>query len=233
MEYGKTTGPTVLGLSLRDRLLIIVGAPVLGVLFGAVLPPVAGWLADRPWAPMQGPFELIASFDGPWVAVALAAAGLLLGLGFAALALASCLKVTLVDGEIRLDKDGMSRRIARSDVDAVFVDGKQLVILDPASRELLRERHESSPAALARGFQEHGYRWAGQSDPYAELYRRWVPGTPDLPPAANAVLRARETALRKKHGDDVAELREEVQKLGFVVRDREDKQYWRPLVRTS
>ncbi len=233
MDFGKTTGPTVLGLSLRDRLLIIVGAPVLGAALGLALPPVADWAAGRPWAPMQGPFELIASWDAPWVVAATGAAGLLLGFAGAGLALVSCLKVTLADGEIRLDKDGKSRCIAGAEVDAVFVDGKQLVILDSRSRELLREEHEGSPAALARGFQAHGYRWVGQTDPHAELYRRWVPDTPDLPAAANAVLKARETALKKKQRDDAAELREEVQKLGFVVRDREDRQYWRPLVGSS
>jgi hypothetical protein len=46
------------------------------------------------------------------------------------------------------------------------------------------------------------------------------------------VLKARELALRKRAGRDVAELRDEAQKLGFVVRDDGVRQYWRPLVRS-
>ncbi|WP_063784420.1 hypothetical protein [Streptomyces sp. SBT349] len=231
-ETGVTVGTaktTELGLSLVDRLLIIVGAPVLGALLGIVLPSVAEWAADRPWLPVPGPFEVIASFEGRWVAIALGGAGLLLGLVGAAFIVASCLKVTLSDQEIRVEKDSRTRIFARQDVGTVFMDGKQLVILDRETRQLMREAYEGRAGDLACGFGGHGYPWAEGGDPYEELYRRWVPDHPDLPPAANAVLKAREKALEKKQRDDVTELGEEVQKLGFVVRDRSSRQYWRPL----
>jgi hypothetical protein len=59
-----------------------------------------------------------------------------------------------------------------------------------------------------------------------------VPDTPDLPGAVHALLKAREAALKKRAGRDVAELRDEVQKLGFVVRETATRQYWRPLIRS-
>jgi hypothetical protein len=228
---GQTAGETVLGLSPGSRLVLIAGVPALGVVLGFFLPSIADWAEDQRWLPMRGPFEVIASFEGRWVALTLAGAGLLLGLALAGLAIVSCLKVTLTDLEIRLDKDGSTRRIPAPEVGAVFVDGKQLVILDTDSRELLCEAHESGTEQLARGFRAHGYPWA-KSDPHAAHYRRWVPDTPDLPPAVNALLKARESALKRKDGDDIRELREEIQKLGFVVRDTgSGKQHWRPLVR--
>ena len=51
---------------------------------------------------------------------------------------------------------------------------------------------------------------------------------PDLPQAADAFLRARARALRDDKKDDAAELRDELAKLGVVVRDEKKKQYWRP-----
>ncbi|MDT0344211.1 YqeB family protein [Streptomyces litchfieldiae] len=230
MRTGRTMGTTTLGLTFGDRLLLIVGGPALGAVLGFCTPPVADWVEGRPWVPMQGPFELISSFEGRWVALVLGGVGLLLGLGLALLAVVSCLKVTVSDTRLVIEKDGRSRVIPRPEVAAVFLDGRKLVILDPASRELLRESHEGSAAQVARGFQRHFYPWAGR-DPHAGLYRRWVPETPDLPPAVNALLKARESALRKKDDDDTTELREEIQRLGFVVRDDAAKQYWRPLIR--
>ena len=221
---------TVLRLSRRDLLLLLVGGPLLGAVLGVVLPPLADWMVELRWVPMRGPFELLSSLDGGLTLLWCALAGLLLGLGLATLAVLSCLKVTVSAASVRAEKDDNVRVIAREDIDAVFLDGKRLVILDQASRQLLCETIEARPEDVARAFTAHGYPWTA-TDPFAELYRRWVPDTPDLPAAANAVLKARENALKKKAADDAAELRDEVQKLGFVVRDDAAKQYWRPLVR--
>jgi hypothetical protein len=54
-----------------------------------------------------------------------------------------------------------------------------------------------------------------------------VESDPDLPQAADAFLRARARALKDDKTDDVAELRDELARLGVVVRDEKKKQYWR------
>jgi hypothetical protein len=222
---------TVVGLGLGDRLLLGIGAPVLGLVLGYLLPRLADWGLKVPWKPLKAPLKLIASFDGTWLYVVSLGAGLALGVGLAYAAVVESLKVTVTDAAIRLDKNEKTRTLPRDDVDSVFLDGKYLVVIDRESRQLVRDKHESTAAKVAQAFREHGYPWAEQ-DPYAELYRRWVPDTPDLPPAVNAVLAAREGVLRQKSGRDIAELREEVQKLGFVVRDEGTRQYWRPFVRS-
>jgi hypothetical protein len=228
---GPPAGPTVLGLALPDRILVIVGAPALGLALGYFLPRTAKWVVTLPWAPLRGPLKLVASLQGSWVGIAVPAAGLVLGIVLAWFVIAESLTVTLTAAEIRLAKGDGSRTIARADVDAVFLDGDKLVVLDRESRQLVREKFEGTAAAAARSFRSHGYPWVDE-DPYAELFRRWVPGTPDLPSAVNAVLSAREVVLKKKAADEIAELRDEVQKLGFVVRDNGVRQYWRPLVRS-
>lgn len=219
--------PTVVGLTRADRAWLLLGGPALGALLGLALPPVGRWVAQLRWAPLQGPLEVVGGVAAGWSALA----GGLLGLGGGALLAALALKVTLGDAGIDVDWEGRAATLPRAEVAAGFLDGRELVILDHASRQLLRRRCDASGAELAAAFAAHGYRWLPE-DPYAALYRRWVPDAPDLPAAANAVLKAREVALRKKSESDAAEeLRDEVQKLGFVVRDESTRQYWRPLVR--
>lgn len=223
--------PTELGLPLGDRLLLVVGAPGLGLVLGYFVPRVTKWVVARRWLPMRGPFKLIDSFDDGTVLLVSLLVGAVGGIAFAFVAIADLLKVTLTDTEIRLDRNERSRTVPRSEVDAVFLDGKQLVVLDRESRQLVRESQEARPAEVGRAFRAHGYPWL-DGDPYVELYRRWVPDTPDLPATVNAVLAARGIALKQRVARDVAELRDEVQKCGFVVRDEGDRQYWRPLVRS-
>jgi hypothetical protein len=231
MSYEAVPERTVLGLPLADRLLLAVGAPALGMVLGFFLPRLARWAATLPWAPLQGPLKLVASFDKRWVDVVAVGAGLVLGLGFAAAAFAESTKLTLTDTGVELRRNDKTRNVARAAVDAVFVDGKDLVVLDRESRQLVRERYEGKADEVERAFRAHRYPWL-PADPYAELYRRWVPDMPDLPPAVNAVLKARAVALTKKIAVDVAELRDDVQKLGYVVRDEGSRQYWRPLIRS-
>lgn len=222
---------TRLWLPLADRLVLLIGAPALGAGLGLLLPPVSDWVMGLPWMPMRGPFELVASFESRWVGAVLAGLGLLAGLVLVVIAFATSLKVTLSDSRVRVEINDTTRVIERAAVDAVFMDGKKLVILDHESRQLLRDTSEERPADVARAFAAHGYPWA-DADPYADLYRRWVPDTPEVPSAVNALLKAREVALRKKAAEDIAELRLEVEKLGYAVRDEAVRQYWRPLVRS-
>lgn len=223
---------TVLAYPLTDRLVIVVGIPALAVLVGAGLPVLARWALSLPGGlPMGFVFRFIGAADTPLEVGINLAIWLLVGLAIAGAAWTESAKLTLTDTELSLDVEGGTRTIARSDVDAVFLDGKYLVVLDSESRLLARESHQASDAAVARAFRAHGYPWR-DADPYADLYRKWEPDTPDLPSEVNAVLAARQTALSKKAGREVRDLREVVQRLGFTVRDEGGKQYWRPLVRS-
>jgi hypothetical protein len=220
----------VLGLSAADRLAILIGAPAIGLVFGFLLPPASKWISKLP-LPLLGPFKLIASFRTGWVVLVCVAFGLLVGLALAASALKESLTVKISDDKIELARDKAVRTIPRSDVDAVFTDGNKLVVLDRESRQLVRDKPEAKPDRLAQAFRVHGYPVVA-GDPYAELYQQWQPDTPDLPSTVNSLLAAREVALRRKVTEDAAKLRDEVEKLGFTVRDDATHQFWRPLVRS-
>lgn len=227
---GTTREPTVLGLSAADQLVLLVGVPVVGVLLGFLLPGASRWISQLP-LPMLGVFKLIALPNTVWVVVVCVTIGFLLSVAVAVAGVKGSLTVTISDAEIGLERDKATRTIARSDVDAVFADGKKLVVLDRESRQLVRETPEAKPAQLAQAFGAYGYPWV-ERDPYADLYQKWVPDTPDLPSAVNALLAAREVALRKKVAKDAARLRDEVQNFGFVLRDEGTHQFWRPLIRS-
>lgn len=236
---GSTRLPTVdhmaeheLGLSRADRSLIWVGFPLVGLAAGWGLPLLAQWLLRLPWVPFGGPVRLVAALDGGVGRVALIGAGLLLGLVLAFLAVHETLRVTVTDAQLRLRLGDTTRDVPRGEVTAVFVDGRHLVVLDRESRQVVRERLEGAgDARVGKAFRAHGYPWL-ERDPYADLFRRWVPDLPDLPGSVNAVLAARAVALTNKSPTDAAELRDEVQKLGYTVRDDGTTQHWRPLVRS-
>jgi hypothetical protein len=102
-------------------------------------------------------------------------------------------------------------------------------VLDHRSLPLTRDPNPTSRDRIAAAFRAHGYPWR-ERDPFAELYRRWQPDAPDLPAPVNAVLAAREAALRKKARSEVRGLSEALHKLGYATRDEGTRQFWRPLV---
>lgn len=226
-------GSTVLSTPMRDRIIMFGGLPLLGLLLALGVPPLARWALDLDTAlPVKPLFWGLGSIDKPWKIMVSAAIGILVGLGAALAAYRGATKVTLTDSEIRVDAGDVSRTIAGTDVAAVFPDGKNLVVLDSESRQLAREPMEASREDMARAFRAHGYRWHDR-DPYADLYNPWNSGATDLPTEVNAVLAAREAALRRKSGvKERRDLRDAAQKLGYVVREDGTRQFWRPLVRS-
>jgi hypothetical protein len=54
-----------------------------------------------------------------------------------------------------------------------------------------------------------------------------VPGLPELPATAHALLAARQKAVDSGDDSDKRELRSELGRLGYVIRDDRKRQYWR------
>lgn len=217
---------TFLGIGKLMRPAIVVGFAAFGLLLGWFLPEAARWALDLPWVPFQGPLRLLDSAPDPWLQFGAAGVGLLAGGWIGVTAIVESLAVTLTDQEVTLRINGTTRTFTRAQIGTVFLDTKRLVLLDPAGRELAREKPESSAAELAAGFRAHGYPWQ-DADPHLSSYRLWVPDLPGLPEGANALLSARARALEKKQSDEAAELRRELGRLGVVVRDQGSQQTWR------
>ena len=223
---------TELGMPLGDRIVIFLGVPAIGLLIGLLLPPLARWALGWSVAlPMRPAFRVVGAVDRPWEIAVNLAIWLVLGLVVVASAMTESMSVTITDTELRLHKGDWNRTIPRTDVDAVFMEGKRLVVLDRESRQLVRDAAHAPASALSATLRAYGYRWR-DADPYQGLYRRWWTDTPELPEAVNKVLAARELALKRKAADEVRELGDAVQRLGFAIREEGPRQYWRPLVRS-
>ncbi|KZS47191.1 hypothetical protein AWU65_15280 [Paenibacillus glucanolyticus] len=218
---------TDLGLSASDRILIWTAPPILGAVVGWFLPAIADWATGLAWVPFQGPLELIASIQGPWVVILTANLGLIAGMLLSRIAVKESLALQLSDQEITFSLHEAKQTFAREEVSAVFLDGKQLVLLGAEGQELYRAKPEAKRAAVAEAFRSHGYSWR-DSDPFADHYVRWVVDSPGLTPSMNALFLAREKALEMEEKEDAADLRRELSKLGITVRDEDSRQYWRP-----
>ncbi|GAA1716151.1 YqeB family protein [Fodinicola feengrottensis] len=207
------------------RIAVWLGCPLAGALAGWGVHAIAGWVASLAWVPLQGPFKLIASIPQPYGLLAVIGLGVAAGLVLAYLWVKDLLTITVSTARVTFQRGESERSVDRAAISAVFLDGKQIVILGSRGAELAREKNDLSNVQEA--FVAYDFPWRDGGDPYAGDYRRWVPDEPTLPLGANALLAAREKALSGDHGDDAAELRADLGKIGVVVRDEKKRQYWR------
>jgi hypothetical protein len=229
MESSWRSSETVVSEPAWLRALVWLGFPLVGAGAGWLLKSVASWVASLPWAPLQGPFKLVASFGEPQATIGAVVTGAVAGLVLAFIAEQESLTVAVSPDQVSMKRGESSRRIERTSVNAVFLDGKQLVLLGRSGEELAREASDLDADRLQAAFLARGYPWRADGDPYKHEYRLWVEGMPDLPAGADALLKARARALGKGDDgkDDAAELRAELARLGIVVREENKRQYWR------
>ncbi|WP_246039760.1 YqeB family protein [Glycomyces buryatensis] len=207
--------------------LLLVGVPVVGALVGWGLVFAVAWIVGLPWFPFQGPMELFNRLPDavrPLVGIGLGAA---VGLALAFFALNELITV-IVDSKRIETKRGEDVQTAEAvAVESVFVANKRMVALGHQGEELIRVEFDLERDELAKALRRHGYTWLEGGDPFESEYRLWVPDAEGLPAGANPVFKARQIAIENSKNDDAAELREELAKLGVVVRDKDKKQYWR------
>jgi hypothetical protein len=176
--------------------------------------------------PLPRPFHLIDDLPEPASSIGAATLGALLGIVLAVLVDRESLTVRISLAEVELSRPGTIVAVSRPDVAVAFPDRDQLVLLGRTGRELAREPSLLPPVRLRTAFTANGIAWAEQ-DPYLAAYRRWVPGLPELPAAAHALLAARQKAIEAGDDNDKRELRAELGRLGYVIRDDRKRQHWR------
>jgi hypothetical protein len=227
-------GATVVAPAPAERALVWVGFPLIGAVAGWLLKSLAEWATTLPWVPFQGPLELVASVPEPYATIGSLALGAAGGLVVAVLAEQDYVRVAVDDDEVTISRGGSSRRVPRASVAAVFLDGKQLVLLGHATEELDREGGDLPDGKrLQVAFEARGYPWVPGGDPHKDAYRRWVEDLPELPAGADAIFRARARALDRGDKEDAAQLRQELGRLGIVVREEGKRQFWRPVRRQT
>jgi hypothetical protein len=222
-----SAGTTDLGYPRWGQALYLLVPALIGAGLGWALTALVDLLLELSWIPFRGPLSLIDSVPDQIAIPVLIGLGLLAGVIFGLYALHGELTVTVDDHRVRLQRGDADRRLDRTAVADVFLDGKDLVFLGHDSNELARERTDRSAARLADAFARHGYPWRADGDPRAGDFRLWSETAHGLPAAARAMLSMRARALKNKKTEDAADLRTELINLGVVVRDEGGKQYWR------
>ena len=217
---------TTLATPIWVRAAVWTGLPVVGAALLLGVDRLADVLAGLSWAPMRGPARLVQNVPEPQATIGALVLGAIAGLVLAWFVDAESLTVRLSAREVVLHRPGTTRTVPGTEVAVAFLDSDKLVLLGRTGRELAREPCHLPVKRLAPAFRSHGIAWSDR-DPYADAYRRWIPNSPDVPADANAVFAARQEALKGGDDRDIAELREELARLGFVVRDDHKRQYWR------
>lgn len=197
--------------------------PAAGAGLGWVVHQLPEWILRIPFAPMRAPLRAVDRLPEPGATIGALLLGTIAGLVLAALIDQESLTVRLSGTEVTLRRPGTTRTVPRGAVAVAYRERDQLVLLGRTGRELAREPSHLSARRLAPAF---GAAWAAQ-DPYAGSYRRWVPGLPDIPAEAAALFAARQQAVDSGDGDDARELRDELARLGFVLRDEKKRQHFR------
>ncbi|WP_235995181.1 YqeB family protein [Nonomuraea montanisoli] len=229
MPSGDPSAPDATALpKLGDRVVVWVGAPLLGAGAGWLLRYVVGWATTLPWTPFEGPLRLIESIPPTAFTIGAVVVGVVAGLVLAAIADEYTVKIVIDDQRVSIAHRSSRQELPRSAVALAFLDAKHLVLLGHDTEELVRQGGDlPRPRPLAEAFQAHGYPWRAEGDPHREEFRRWADGHPDLADAAHAYLRARARALEKGDDRDAEQLRQELARLGVAVREEDKRQFWR------
>ncbi|MCX5199925.1 hypothetical protein OG897_00385 [Streptomyces sp. NBC_00237] len=161
MSHNSPATATVLGYSRTRVLRILVGFPVVGLGIGFLLPPLARWVDGSATGPLRHLFASLGGLEQPWQIALCALAATALGLLAAYVAVADATRVTVTDDSLGIEpRDGKkARTLRRADVAAVYLDRRDLVVLDAAGRELSRGPRQATRHALSTAFRAHGYPW--------------------------------------------------------------------------
>lgn len=218
---------TEVGPSRAFHLVVWIAFPLVGAVAGALVALLLDWALGLSWVPFQGPLELVDELTGGWTLPVLAVVGLALGLVIAVLTQRDVARLEVGADQVTLSQEGREQCVTAGEIAAVFAEDGLLVVQDAVGHRRAWVRLEDlSVREVEEAFVEHGHPWV-DADPFADDFSRWVPDAPALPTGANAVLVARQKALESNHGRDAEDFRLELEKLGVVVRDEGDRQYWR------
>ncbi|WP_102272882.1 YqeB family protein [Cytobacillus massiliigabonensis] len=217
---------TVLGLTKLEKTLVIFVPMIVGGVIGWFMPVIADWLLKLPVVPLEIIIEIIASFNSLWASIVTTIIGIIIGVLLTFIIFNESLEVTISKDDLKLKFGEKVVTIAKKDISAVYLENKQLIILGQHSVELYREVIDAKKDIVREAFQNDQYPW-NEKDPFESDYQRWVLGHPDFPEKISAFLYAREHALKENKKKEAKHLREDLAKLGAVIKDDKGAQYVR------
>ncbi|MFD0717573.1 hypothetical protein [Paenibacillus sp. GCM10027626] len=217
---------TLLNFSKMDKVILWLGFPLIGLVFGWFFPSIAQWGSSLPWVPFQGPLKLIASYNGAWVGIVTMILGLIAGIALTLFSFHESLETSVYDDKVIFKLRDDEIVFKKKNISLVFMDKKQLVLLGDDEKELFRCKQEVNKRTVGAAFIKHNYFWS-ETDPFKKDFTTWVVDSPDLSPAANALLKARKIAIEKGDDEEAFQLAKELWKLRVSVKEKDKRQFYR------
>jgi hypothetical protein len=116
---------TVVTEPMGELILFWAVFPLLGAGAGWLIKAAAGWVVSLPWAPFQGPFQLverlIAVIGEPLAIIIALVVGVIVGLALAMIATHERLTVIIADEHVTLACGDSTREIRRATIGAVLM----------------------------------------------------------------------------------------------------------------
>ncbi len=217
---------TTVTLTYRSAAVLAAGGGLLGAALGLALTPVVTWAAD---VGVPVPWFLDLLLRTPrWAEAAVpAVVGVVLALWVWEEWRKDTLQLTVEPDGLVVRSGGHARFVARDDVGTVHGDGDDLVVLDPAGRQVVRADADVLLRRCAAALRAAGYPWRQDGDPHAADWTTWVAGRPGTPPGADDLLGRRRAALAADDHAGAQELAATLASMGVAVRDRRGEQHVR------
>lgn len=210
-----------------DVVLIWLLPSLIGTVVGWLLPAWAKAASNLPWIPfIQGPLNLIASFDSPWTIVVTTILGIITGIILTILAYNYTLTITVTEQKLSFGLNEEHWYFFKKDIKAVFIEKKEVVVLSKKDVELFRCKSELKARHIKPTLLNYDYLFI-EKNPFEDEFKKWVPELPELSRSAHALLKARERSVKEKDIENCLELSQELAKIGVSVRDRNQQQYFR------
>lgn len=218
---------SVIGLGFLEKLLTIVSPILLGVI-GYFSPKLIEIIKKIPLFSDSKIIELLNFINPFWLPIILMLIGVIAGILFSLIIYSEALKMNITSESIHVNKDDQKKQITRLNVKAVFVDKRQVVIIDQEDREWLRETSDITPSKIKDTFLMHGFPWVEQ-DPYKHEYSLWKLEDERFNKSINTILYERRNALREGNSKKKKHLRKDLNELGVFVKDDGEDQYVRSI----
>lgn len=218
---------SVIGLGFLEKLLTIVSPILLGII-GYFSPKLIEVIKGIPLFSDSKIIELLNSINPFWLPIILMLIGAIAGILFSFIIYSDALKMKINSEGIHMSKDEQEKQITRSNVKAVFVDKRQVVIIDQEDREWLRETSDINPSKIKDTFLMHSFPFVEQ-DPYKHEYSLWKLEDERFNKSINTILYERRNALREGNSKKKKHLRKDLNELGVFVKDDGEDQYVRSI----
>lgn len=210
-----------------------LGITVLGVGLGFVAPHLLGWiveLLERTPFGAPTPMIFVSELSAGWSVATFSVLGAVGGVIIALALVEESLRVEITDDHVLLDGPSQATQLQRRQVGSVHLVSDHLVALGTDGRQLARRKADGLPQRRLRAAFETRQIPFATSDPHHHRYQRWVDRRPDLDDATHNLLRRRAEAVEDKKPTRAANLHEQLQDRGIVVRDKDGQQQYRGLV---